>query len=311
MTSIHALQTKTVHTLDLNFMDVPGTIAAYLIPHPHGAVLIESGPGSTIPALLDGLKNYRLTERDITDVLLTHIHLDHAGAAGWLARQGARIHVHHVGAPHLVNPEKLLSSAARIYGDKMERLWGEFLPVPENKLSVLYDEDIVEVQGLRFRALGTPGHASHHMAYLFEGICFTGDIGGVRLADLRHIQLPMPPPEFHLEQWRASIKKLHETYANGNFQRIAPTHFGIFNDPDWHLAAVSKALDEIENWMQTIMSSNPDLEYLTQAFVNWTRSNSINQSLTEDQINAYEIANPAWMSSSGINRYWYKYRVDG
>jgi len=292
-------------------MDVPGTIAAYLIPHPHGAILIESGPGSTIPALLDGLKSYHLTERDITDVLLTHIHLDHAGAAGWLARQGARIHVHHVGAPHLINPEKLLSSAARIYGDKMESLWGEFLAIPENKLSVLHDEDIVEVAGLRFQALDTPGHASHHMAYLFEDICFTGDIGGVRLLDIPHLQLPLPPPEFHLEQWRTSVIRLQEAYANGSFRRIAPTHFGIFKDTDWHLATVSKALDEIETWMQTIMPSNPDLEYLTQEFVNWTRSNSVEHGLDEDQINAYETANPSWMSSSGINRYWHKYRADG
>lgn len=311
MTSIHALQTKTVHTLDLNFMDVPGTIAAYLIPHSHGAVLIESGPGSTIPALLDGLKGHHLAERDITDVLLTHIHLDHAGAAGWLARQGARIHVHHLGAPHLQNPEKLLSSAARIYGDMMEELWGEFLPVPEDRLSILYDNEIVEVEGLRFRALDTPGHASHHMAYLFEDICFTGDIGGVRLADLRHLKLPMPPPEFHLEQWRASLMKLHEVWAEGSCRRIAPTHFGIYNDPNWHLTAVSKALDEIDNWMQKIMPSDPDPELLTQAFVDWTRSNSIDQGLDDDQINAYETANPSWMSASGINRYWHKYREDG
>lgn len=311
MTAAQALQTKTVHTLDLNFNGVPGTIAAYLIPHSHGAVLIESGPGSTIPALLDGLKSHHLTERDITDVFLTHIHLDHAGAAGWLAHQGARIHVHHVGAPHLLNPEKLLSSAARIYGDMMEQLWGEFVPVPKERLSELYDEDIIEVEGLRFCALDTHGHASHHMAYQFEDVCFTGDIGGVRLAGLRHLKLPMPPPEFHLEQWRTSVKKLREAYENGSFRRIAPTHFGIFNDPDWHLSAVSNALDEIEGWMQTIMSSDPDLDYLTQAFVNWTRLNSINQGLNEDQINAYETVNPSWMSSSGINRYWHKYRVDG
>jgi len=310
MTSVQTLHTKTVHTLDLNFMGVPGTIAAYLIPHSRGAVLIESGPGSTIPALLDGLKTYHLTERDITDVFLTHIHLDHAGAAGWLARQGARIYVHPVGAPHLLNPEKLLSSAARIYGDMMEQLWGEFLPVPQDRLFVVRDEDIVEVENLRIRALDTPGHANHHLAYLFEDICFTGDIGGVRLTNLRYLQLPMPPPEFHLDQWRASVKKIQQAYAKRSFQRIAPTHFGIFEDPDWHLAAVANALDEIEGWMQAIMPSDPEIENLTQAFVSWTHSNSINQGLNEDQINAYETANPSWMSSSGIYRYWHKYRID-
>ncbi len=310
MSSVPGLQTKTVHTLDLNFMGAPGTIAAYLIPHPHGAVLIESGPGSTIPALVEGLKLYHLTERDITDVFLTHIHLDHAGAAGWLARQGARIHVHKVGAPHLQNPDKLLTSAARIYGDRMEELWGEFLPVPDEMVSVLEDQEIIEVENLRFRALDTPGHATHHMAYLFENICFTGDIGGVRLAGSRYLQLPMPPPEFHLEEWRSSVKRLLAAREKESFQQIAPTHFGIFKDPDWHLAAISKSLDEVEEWMQAIMPTEPEMDDLTRSFMNWTRMNSIQPGISEDQFHAYETANPSWMSSAGIHRYWHKYRTN-
>src|SRR5512135_1903027 len=116
-----------VITLDLNFQGKTQAIAAYLVRHSSGAILIESGPGSTVPALQAGLAAHRLSSSDVTHVLLTHIHLDHAGAAGWLARQGAQIYVHPVGAPHLLHPEKLLASAARIYGDQMETLWGEFL----------------------------------------------------------------------------------------------------------------------------------------------------------------------------------------
>ncbi len=121
-------------TLDLNFQGKTQTIASYLIRHSTGVVLIESGPGSSLPGLQAGLAANGLSVSDVTHVLLTHIHLDHAGAAGWLARQGAQIYVHPVGAPHMLNPEKLLASAARIYGDQMEKLWGEFLPVPENSL---------------------------------------------------------------------------------------------------------------------------------------------------------------------------------
>src|SRR5512138_3911278 len=130
-----------VLTLDLNFQGRPYAIASYLIRTGDAVVLIESGPGSTLAGLEAGLAAEGLSPRDVTHVLLTHIHLDHAGAAGWLARQGAQIYVHPVGAPHMLHPEKLLASATRIYGDRMDSLWGEFLPVPEEKLVILQDEE--------------------------------------------------------------------------------------------------------------------------------------------------------------------------
>src|SRR5574341_1031716 len=171
-------QTRVV-TLDLNFQGRPHAIASYLIRHPKGdgIVLIESGPGSTLAGLEAGLAKEGLSPRDVTHVLLTHIHLDHAGAAGWLARQGAHIYVHPVGAPHLLNPEKLLASAARIYGEAMQTLWGEFLPVPPECLVVPQNGDDIEIGGLRFRSVDTPGHADHHFAYLLDDFCFSGDIG--------------------------------------------------------------------------------------------------------------------------------------
>lgn len=295
---------KAVYTLDLNFLDIPGAIAAYLIRHAHGAVLIECGPGSTIPALQTGLRSHELAETDITDVLLTHIHLDHAGAAGWLARQGARIHVHRNGAAHLVDPQKLLSSANRIYGPAMDALWGEFLPVPAGRLSIVQHGDVIEVEGLQFKAIDTPGHASHHHAYLFEDVCFTGDVGGVRLPGPRHLRLPMPPPEFHLEQWRHSLAVLGQE----KFARIAPTHFGIFSDPDWHLAALAKALDEIEAWINSVMPANPPVEEINEKFLSWTRQRSLAEGLAPDLLDIYEAANPSWMSAHGIERYWRKHR---
>ena len=296
---------KTIHTIDLHFMGITGTIASYLIPHGRGGVLVECGPGSTQETLQAGLERYGLSPKDITDVLLTHIHLDHAGAAGWLAQQGACIHVHPKGAPHMLNPVKLLDSASRIYGDMMEILWGEFHAVPEERLSVVEDGGIIEIEGLGFRAIDTPGHANHHFVYIFEDVCFSGDIGGVRLAGLHHLGLPMPPPEFNLEKWRASLKRLTQE----NFTRIAPTHFGIYDDADWHLDAVNKALDEVENWIEATLPSDPPIEVLKEQFLEWSRSRTISEGLDPELISAYEAVNPTWMSSYGIQRYWRKYRI--
>jgi glyoxylase-like metal-dependent hydrolase (beta-lactamase superfamily II) len=298
----------SIHTIDLNFLNLPGAIAAYLVPHPHGAFLVECGPGSTLPALQSGLRAHGLSPADITGVLLTHIHLDHAGAAGWLARQGAHIYVHPNGAPHLINPEKLLASAARIYGEKMDALWGEFLPVPERQLTVLQDGDQVEMGGLCFRAIDTPGHANHHYAYRLDDTLFTGDVGGVRLAGLPYLRLPMPPPEFHIENWRRSLERLRKEYAGGRLERIAPTHFGIYTDPGWHLSAVAQALDEVETWMERVLPTSPPIEALRQQFTAWNAANLQAQGLDSLTLSAHEAANPSFMSADGIHRYWNKFR---
>src|SRR5512139_1707580 len=152
------MASSRIVTLDLNFQGRPHAIASYLIRNGDAVVLIESGPGSTLTALEAGLAKEGLSPRDVTHVLLTHIHLDHAGAAGWLAKQGAEIYVHPVGAPHMLNPEKLISSATRIYGDKMGLLWGEFLPVPENQLMIPNDAEEIVIGNLRFLPINTPGH---------------------------------------------------------------------------------------------------------------------------------------------------------
>ncbi len=301
-------QNYTIHTLDLKFINMPGAIASYLILHAYGAILIECGPGSTTAALQANLRAHGLSAEAISDVFLTHIHLDHAGAAGWLARQGARIHVHPAGAPHLLDPGKLLSSARRIYGDMMETLWGEFLPVPEDKLVVLEDEQEIEVAGLHIQALDTPGHAWHHFVYLVEGTCFSGDIGGVRLADTRHLVLPMPPPDLHLEEWRGSLNRLQSAYGQGLYQRIAPTHFGIFEDAGWHLDALDRFLDEVEAWIEAVMPADPPIEDLNQKFMGWSQARYRRDGLSDELIQVYETANPSWMSPNGIQRYWRKYK---
>jgi glyoxylase-like metal-dependent hydrolase (beta-lactamase superfamily II) len=299
-----AVAKNRIHTIDLNFMGIRQTIASYLIPHQDGAVLVETGPGSTLAAMQAELDAHGYTPSDITDVLLTHIHLDHAGAAGWFADKGACVHVHSVGAPHMMDPEKLLSSAGRIYGDMMEKLWGEFLPVPKDRLNVLNDGDVIQINELKFRAIDTPGHAEHHFAYLFEDVCFSGDIGGVRLPETRHIRVPMPPPEFMLEKWRTSLRRLKGL----DFSKIAPTHFGIFTDIDWHLSALEDTLDEFEVWMAKTMPTDPDVEDLKTQITQLARRSAMQDGVDPEVIDAYETANPSWMSAYGIQRYWRKYR---
>jgi glyoxylase-like metal-dependent hydrolase (beta-lactamase superfamily II) len=296
-------QTRVI-TLDLNFQGRPKTIASYLIRYGDAVVLIESGPGSTRAALEAGLAQEGLSPRDITHVLLTHIHLDHAGAAGWLAHQGAEIYVHPVGAPHMLNPEKLIASATRIYGDKMETLWGEFLPVPEEKLHIPQDAQEIVIGNLSFLPINTPGHAEHHYAYLVEDVCFTGDVGGVRIPGYQYLRIPMVPPELHLERWRASMRRLRQE----KFARIAPTHFGVFDDPEWHLREVESAIDDVERWMEDVMPSDPSIEELRQLFTERALADNEKLGLSEEVVNAYQLANPPGMSADGLMRYWKKVR---
>ena len=286
----------------MNFQGRKQAIASYLLPHSSGVALVECGPGSTLPALQAALAEGGYTPRDVTHVLLSHIHLDHAGAAGWLARQGAEIFVHPLGAPHMLNPEKLLSSAARIYGDQMDMLWGEFLSVPEDRLRVAEDAQEIVIGNLRFMPVNTPGHAEHHYVYLFEDLCFSGDIGGVRIPGIQYMRLPMPPPELNLEKWRESIKRLrHE-----KFNRIAPTHFGIFNSPDWQLKELEKSLEAVSRWLDEVMPTNPQIEELREKFSDWMAEQALACGLSEKIVKVYEAANPVGMSADGLQRYWKK-----
>jgi len=283
-----------------------------LIPHAQGGILVECGPGSTLPALLAGLAAFGLQPGQISDVLLTHIHLDHAGSAGWWAEQGARIHVHPAGAPHLLNPHKLISSASRIYGEAMQSLWGDFLPVPEDRLVVHrrigspQDDETFTLAGLPLRALDLPGHASHHLAYICQGVCFTGDVGGIRVGGARHLRLPLPPPEIDLAVWKSSVRRLQAGQRQGDFSWIAPTHFGLYPDPAWHLQALYQALEDVEAWIEQVMPADPPVEELNRLFLEWTRQQSQAASLPAETDRQFELANPSWMAARGIYRYWHK-----
>ena len=276
-----------------------------MIEHSQGVILIESGPGSTIEGLKLGLKSYGYGLGDITHVLLTHIHLDHSGAAGELAGYGAQIYVHPMGAAHMLNPTKLLNSAQRIYGENMDRLCGAFLPVPEDKLTILQDNDEVIVGNLILRALKTPGHAEHHYCYQFEDLCFSGDVGAVRIPGYPYLRVPMPPPELNIEKWRETIQSLQKM----DFKRIAPTHFGIYDDVEWHFKAILQSLDDSDAWLNKFMPSNPPIDTLRASFLSWMDEQAIRQGLDPRVLEAYHLSNPVGMSVDGLVRFWQKFRM--
>lgn len=294
--------------IDLNFQGHSQAIAGYVVRGPAGVALIETGPGSTLPTLWAGLATLGVAAREITDILVTHIHLDHAGAAGRLAREtGARVHVHHIGAPHLLAPSKLLASAQRIYGPLMQPLWGEFLAVPAGQLRALHDGEVVEAAGLRFTALDTPGHAYHHMAYLLDGLCFTGDVAGVRLPGHAHIRLPVPPPEIDLPAWRASLARLRDCRPD----RLLLTHFGAVSGPAAaHLDGVAAQLDAYAAFFRPRWQAGETAEMITPHFQRWVAEQAATADGDPAAAARYETAVPGYMQAAGMLRYFQKFEAD-
>jgi glyoxylase-like metal-dependent hydrolase (beta-lactamase superfamily II) len=298
-----------LETLDLHFQDRPHTIASYLLPHDDGAALIETGPASTAAMLQAQLAEQGLTPNDISEVLLSHIHLDHAGAAGWLAAEhGATLYVHPVGAPHLADPSRLLRSAERIYGDDMDRLWGETVPAPDEQIVVLEHEESLSLGHLTATALHTPGHASHHIAYVIDGVCFTGDVGGVRLPGETHVQPPLVPPELDLDQWRDSLDTLRTAIDRHDVTHLAPTHFGLVDDVDAHLTRLERGLDAADEWVRTTLPPlADDEEALQEAAATWMREQAAADGVDDATWALYELADPSWMQALGLRRYWQKH----
>jgi glyoxylase-like metal-dependent hydrolase (beta-lactamase superfamily II) len=291
-----------IHTLDLHFQGLPQTIAAYLLEGPAGLVLIETGPGSTLATLLDQLHAHGYQPDDITHILVTHIHLDHAGAAGWWAAQGATVYVHHFGAPHLIDPRRLLASAGRIYGDKMDSLWGTMVPAPAERVVALYDNDQFEAAGLTFTAYETPGHARHHHVFKVGQIGFTGDTTGIRLPGSAFVDIPAPPPEFDREEWLVSLARLRQA----NFTQIYPTHFGPVTDVATHLDKVEQIVNEATEWVKKQLDAGLDRAEMVTAYESWTRERGAAAGVDAETMRLYEMANPLYMTVDGIRRYWQK-----
>lgn len=293
-----------IKILDLQF-GRPHTIASFLVESREGPVLIETGPDSTFPALCSALERAGYAVPDVRHVLLTHVHLDHAGAAWRFAREGATVYVHPKGAAHLAAPQKLWASAERIYGDDMERLWGHIEPVAEERLSVVEDRQIVSIGGLRLLALDTPGHAQHHYAYRLDQSIFTGDVGGVRIGR-GPVVPPCPPPDIDLTAWRDSLRRL----ALERSERFFLTHFGEVSEVDTHLGMLERRLFEWAEWIRRELVKGHSREEIVRSFSGLSRSLLQAHDLDPDAQAEYELADPAWMSVDGLTRYWRKYRPE-
>jgi glyoxylase-like metal-dependent hydrolase (beta-lactamase superfamily II) len=202
-------------------------------------------------------------------------------------------------------PEKLIASATRIYGDQMDRLWGEFLPVPEAQLYAPADGEELSIGSLRFVVLHMPGHAEHHNVYRFEDSGFTGDVGGVRIQGYRYLRAPLPPPELHFGKWRDSIGRMRAQ----KFRHIVPTHFGFFDDVEWHWKALEDALDRAERWIEREMRSEPGVEQLRAAFNDWMTEEAVQAGLNGEALEAFLLSNPTGMSADGLLRYWQKHQA--
>jgi len=289
-----------IHIIDLHFQ-TDHSIASFLVETNDGPVIVETGPHSTYPKLVEGLARHGYKPSDVKHVLLTHIHFDHAGAAWAFAREGATVYVHPKGYRHLHDPEKLYNSAKRIYGDMMETLWGLMEGIPETQMKAVEHEDVLEIGGKRFIAHHTPGHAVHHIAWQLDDVIFTGDVAGCKI-EPGPVVPPCPPPDINLEDWYDSIELLR----NLNPQTLYLTHYGPVTDIDPHLNALIAVLKDWGEWMKIRYGQQLSVEEVTPDFKAYAASGLQKLGLTPNEIARYEAANPAWMSVAGLLRYWKK-----
>ena len=297
-----------IYVIDHRFQGVPGVIASYLLAGGNDLTLIETGATPTIETLLDGVRQAGYDPEDITQLAVTHIHLDHAGSAGVLMRHlpKARLLVHPIGAPHMIDPSKLMASATRIYGDRMEDLWGEVAPVPEDRVDVLEDGATIKAGGRELVVRHTPGHAMHHIAYHdpATGAVFTGDVGGVRLDSAPYVRPPTVPPELDLILWRQSIQKLRAL----NPTRFYLTHFGRFDDISWHLDDLLCRLFFWSGWADARLAEEKDTKVVTAELQERGDAEIVAATGSDDLVRPYEVATAYQMTVDGIARYLRKRR---
>ena len=253
-----------------------------------GDALVDPGPESSLDTLLEALG-----EEQPQAILLTHIHLDHAAATGALVRRwpNLEVYVHEVGAPHLIDPSRLLASAERLYGDQMERLWGEIVPVPAQNVTVLRGGETVH----GMRVAYTPGHASHHVSYLHEesGTAFVGDVAAVRVPGSNFIVPPTPPPDIQIETWEESIS----TVEGWQPERLALTHFGAIEEPQEHLGIVRQRLREEAELARELPEADYERRHRERV--------AENASSEEAAIELIQCVPPEYQWR-GLNRYWTK-----
>jgi glyoxylase-like metal-dependent hydrolase (beta-lactamase superfamily II) len=277
--------TSAPEPIDLLHQGVRGSVACYLLETADGPALFDCGPAATIGTLKAALEERGLRLTDVRHLLLSHIHLDHAGAAGVLVREhpALQVHVSEIGAPHLVAPERLERSARRLYGDAFDGLWGELAPVPQANVHAV-GKDVV---GLA--CFPTPGHASHHVSYLDpDGTLYAGDAAGVRIQPGRYVMPPTPPPDIDVDGWQRTIDEIERRAP----ERLALIHFGVADDVPSHLARLRL---ELLDWAEFVLGGATEEE-----FVAYCRA-----SLTDagEDIETWSLAMPFWQSYQGLKRW--------
>jgi len=291
--------------LDVNFCGVPGVIASAVLHGPGGVAIVDPGPSSTLPALRAGLERAGIALADVRSLLLTHIHLDHAGATGTLVRENPalRVYVHEKGAPHMVDPTKLIASASRLWGDAMDRLWGEMRPVPAESLTILRGGERIAASGRDLDVAYTPGHASHHVSFFSgdTGIAFVGDTAGVRLQAGRFILPPTPPPDIDLEGWRDGFARINAWHPETLFL----THFGPFAPVGPHMTEMMDHLD-LTSGLAKASLARPGADEDREAWFSDEIRRELRRRMTESEAQAYEIAGRFDLNWRGLARYWRK-----
>ncbi len=269
--------------IDLVHAGAARTVGVYLVETGSGLALFDCGPSSCIPALKRGLAERGRELGEVEHLLLSHIHLDHAGAAGALAREhpALQVWVSEIGAPHLVDPSRLERSARRLYGDSFDELWGELAPLPEANVH------IASGRAAGLECFPAPGHASHHVCYFDGTTLYAGDAAGVRIQPSRSVLPPTPPPDVDVEGWYRTLEEI-ERHAP---EKLALTHFGVADDVSRHLAELRSRLD---TWARRVEQGTSEEEFIAAGKAD----------LPEGEGDAYDRAMPFWQSYAGLKRYW-------
>jgi glyoxylase-like metal-dependent hydrolase (beta-lactamase superfamily II) len=291
--------------LDVQFLGYSEAIGPALLEGDGQFAIVDCGPESCLPVLRQELASRNLSTKDLTALLLTHIHLDHAGATGSLVRENPklRVYVHEKGAPHMAAPEKLLKSAGRLYGANMQRMYGEFLATPAENLHVLTGGESLSIAGRKIEVAYTPGHASHHVSYFDQstGFAFIGDTTGLRRPRFDYIAPVTPPPDIDLELWRKSLDEI----ARRKPSHVYLTHFGPFADVDAHL---DRAWHGLERWgaaSQRLLQGNSADEQRTADFVQMAET-EFARHMQKDDTRWYSGVSAPTLSWLGLQRYWSK-----
>lgn len=292
-----------IKTIDLNFQGIKSTVACFLLKINKELALIECGPESCLKHLKNEIKKNGEDIRNIKHVFLTHIHLDHAGAAWWFAKNGANIYVHPFGERHLVNPEKLIYSAEIIYGNNMKRLWGDIKAINENKVIPVKDKERIKINDMEIKALHTPGHAKHHISWVIGDSIFTGDVVGAKINNGPLVPA-CPPPDINIKEWEKSL----EIIKKENPKYLYFTHFGKFSYNEREVVDLQNTLKEWLIWVK----KNEDIgePILIEKFESYINKSLKNKLIDDETIEQYYIANPPYMSILGLKRVLMKNKYD-